>query len=99
LALLAILVAAWPTLDPALIEPLGPLATDPEPVSANFTRCGRGQGHACVIDGDTFKLGDRKVRIIGIDAPEVHGPCPEEIALAADATAKLQSLLNQGPLS
>jgi endonuclease YncB( thermonuclease family) len=96
-ALLAVLLAAWPTLDPALIEPLGPLASDPQRVTASFTRCGRGRGEACVIDGDTFKLGRRKIRVIGIDAPEVKGACAAERELAEKATARLQSLLNQGP--
>ncbi len=84
-------------MDPALVEPPRFLSTDPEPISAQFTRCGRGRGQACVVDGDTFKLGQRKVRIIGIDAPEVNGACPEERRLAEAATAKLQALLNQGP--
>lgn len=62
----------------------------------HFSRCGPGRAHACVVDGDTFKLGKRKVRIVGIDAPEIHGQCDAEIALAERATAKLQELLNQG---
>jgi endonuclease YncB( thermonuclease family) len=45
--------------DPALIEPPGFLQATPEPVSADFTRCGPGRGAACVIDGDTFKLGEQ----------------------------------------
>ena len=97
--LFAILAALWPAADPALLEPIGFLASEPERVSETFTRCGRGRGHACVIDGDTFKLGERKVRIIGIDAPEVHGRCAEERRMAEAATAKLQSLLNQGPFT
>jgi endonuclease YncB( thermonuclease family) len=50
-----------------------------------------------VIDGDTFKLGNRKIRIIGIDTAEVDAQCPEEARLAEQATAELQRLLNQGP--
>jgi micrococcal nuclease len=96
--LFAILCAAWVGLDPALVDPVGLLATTPERVDAKFTRCGRGRGHACVIDGDTIKLGQRKIRIIGIDAPEVTKPqCPAEAAKAEQATARLQALLNQGP--
>lgn len=96
--LAAILVAAWPTLDPALVEPPAFLSTEPERVSAQFTRCGIGRGHACVIDGDTFKLGERKVRIIGIDAPETHpAQCQRESNLGEAATARLQQLLNEGP--
>ena len=83
--------------DPALIEPPAFLSSDPETVDQQFTRCGPGRGHACVIDGDTFKLGERKVRIIGIDTPEVQAQCPDEARLAEAATAELQRLLNDGP--
>src|SRR5205085_978015 len=70
LILAGILLSIWPAMDPALVEPPSFLSSGPERVSAAFTRCGLGRGYACVIDGDTFKLGERKVRIIGIDAPE-----------------------------
>lgn len=82
--------------DPSLIAPFGPLAAR-EQVTATFTPCGPGRGVACVIDGDTFKLGDRKIRIIGIDAPELTEPrCPEEAALARRSGDRLLALLNQG---
>jgi micrococcal nuclease len=91
-------IFAAPVADPALVEPPAFLSTDPETVDEQFTRCGPGRGQACVIDGDTFKLGTRKVRIIGIDAPETHPPrCAKEAALGEAATAKLQELLNEGP--
>jgi endonuclease YncB( thermonuclease family) len=95
--LAAVLLLVWPTLDPALVEPPAFLSTDPDRVAEHFTRCGPGRGHACVIDGDTFKIGQRKVRIIGIDAPELHARCPAEAHLAEQATVRLQALLNQGP--
>jgi hypothetical protein len=96
--LLGALLTVWAGMDPALVEPPAFLSTDPERVSKSFTRCGPGRWHACVIDGDTFKLGTRKVRIIGIDAPETHpARCPEEARLGEQATAKLQELLNRGP--
>lgn len=93
----AILLTIWPAMDPALVEPPGFLATEPERVDEQFTRCGPGRGHACVIDGDTFKLGDRKIRIIGIDTAEVDARCPAEAVQAEAATAELQRLRNQGP--
>lgn len=93
-----ILLVAWPTLDPALVEPPAFLSTEPEQAAAQFTRCGPGRGHACVIDGDTFRLGDRRIRIIGIDAPETHpARCGEEARLGEAATVRLQELLNDGP--
>ena len=100
LTLFAVLAALWPTLDPALIEAPAFLSTEPERIAAQFTRCGRGRGEACVVDGDTFKLGQRKVRIVGIDAPETHpASCPEEARLGEAATAELMRLLNQGPFT
>lgn len=95
--LLGVLIAAGiPAMDPALVEPVGPLATEPERVAEQFTRCGPGRGHACVVDGDTIRLGDRRIRIIGIDAPEVKGQCVEEIRAAEAATVRLRELLNAG---
>jgi len=79
-------------------RPPEPDTSSPEPVSATFTPCGVGRNWACVIDGDTFKLGTRKIRVIGIDAPETHpSRCAEEARLGELATAKLQQLLNERP--
>ena len=84
--------------DPALVEPPRFLQAKAEPISGTFTRCGLGRSWACVIDGDTFKLGPRRVRIIGIDAPETHPPrCAQESRLGEAATVKLQKLLNERP--
>jgi len=97
--LAGILGVTWVHQDPLLMEPPAFLSTDPEPITTHFTRCGPGRGYACVIDGDTFKLGDRKIRMIGIDAPETHpARCPEEARLGELATGKLQTLLNAGPI-
>ena len=94
----AILLLLWPTLDPALVEPPAILSSDPESVSGSFTRCGPGRGENCVTDGDTFKLGERKVRIIGIDAPETQpSNCAVEAQLGEAATAELERLLNEFP--
>ena len=98
IVLAALLAIMWAAFDPLLVEPPGFLAGKPERVSETFSRCGRGRSFACVIDGDTFKLGKRRVRIIGIDSPETqHSQCPAETTLGEQATAKLQQLLNQGP--
>ncbi|QNN64669.1 thermonuclease family protein [Sphingomonas rhizophila] len=95
---MALLAVAGASLDPAIVAPFGPLASQPERVEANFTRCGRGRGFACVVDGDTVRLGGRRVRIVGIDAPEiVHPQCPGEAALGQRAADRLVVLLNRGP--
>jgi micrococcal nuclease len=95
--LVPLLALAGALFDPSLLAPFGPLA-DREEVTATFTACGPGRGIACVIDGDSFKLGDRKIRIVGIDAPELIEPrCPQEAALARRSADRLLALLNQGP--
>ncbi len=93
-----VLAAAGAALDPAIVAPFGPLAVHPERVGAHFTRCGQGSGDfACVVDGDTLRLGTRRVRITGIDAPELANPaCPAEAALAERSAARLLTLVNQG---
>ncbi len=99
MALLAvpILLLAGGLLDPKLIGPIGPLAAT-EVVAAKFTACSGGTDPACVIDGDTFRLGDRTIRITGIDAPEIAKPlCPAEAEIGRRSAARLLTLLNQGP--
>ena len=71
----------------------------PERVSHSFERCGQGGGFACVIDGDSFRLGKRRIRIRGIDAPERNGACQAETALAERSVARLTELLNAGPFT
>ena len=84
-------------LDPKLIGPIGPLGAT-ERVTAKFDFCGPGGSAACVIDGDTIRLGDRTIRITGIDAPELaNAKCIEEKALGNRSRSRLLQLLNRGP--
>lgn len=93
------LALAGAALDPSIMLPWGPLARSPERIGATFSRCGQGQrSFACVVDGDTLRLGNRRVRIVGIDAPELASPaCPAERALAERAADRLTALLDAGP--
>jgi micrococcal nuclease len=80
----------------ATVAPADPLAaTDTE--SARFEACGRGERINCVVDGDTFWYAGEKIRVADINTPEVSEPkCPREAQLGAQATARLQALLNEG---
>ena len=61
------------------------------------TICGQGRSPACVIDGDTVAIGNRRLRLTGYDAPELDGACAEESARARDARVRLADWLNRGP--
>jgi len=97
LLVVPVLILAGGLLDPKLIGPVGPLGAT-EVVTAKFTACSGGSDPACVIDGDTFRLGDRTIRITGIDAPEIAHPlCPTEAEIGRRSAARILQLLNQGP--
>ncbi len=68
-----------------------------ERVDTRFTLCGERGSQACVIDGDTFMIGRRKIRITGYNAPELNGECPAEIALAKQSRNGLRDWLNADP--
>jgi endonuclease YncB( thermonuclease family) len=55
-------------------------------------------GPVRVIDGDTFDYGGMRIRIADIDTPEVDGRCAYESELAAQATARLDTLLSSGAI-
>lgn len=49
-----------------------------------------------VVDGDTLRVGGERVRIMGLDTPETSARCPQEAALARQATAHMRQLVAQG---
>lgn len=55
--------------------------------------CSGGKRISCVVDGDTFWLAGEKIRIEGVDAPEMDGRCLAERERARRATARLSKLL------
>ena len=93
------LVIAWMAYDPALVEAPEVLAGQPETVDEQFALCTGGRAYACVDDGDTFHLGDRKIRIVGIDTAEKDARCPAEAMQAQQSSEALLELLNQGPFT
>lgn len=62
-----------------------------------------------VYDGDTFTVtipkwpkiaGDHiGIRVLGVDTPEIHGSCPEEILLARKAKQFTITFLQSGPIT
>ncbi|MFM5908087.1 MAG: thermonuclease family protein [Novosphingobium sp.] len=103
LALAILLVATealrrWWSPAPTAPPPPPPAEAARVHIDAKFTRCGRGRGTYCVIDGDTIRIGARSLRIRGIDAPEVHEPrCPEEARRGEAASLALLNELNAAP--
>ncbi len=84
----------------ALRHPLSPFALAPPPienVAARFALCPKAANSACVIDGDTFRYKWRRIRIIGIDAPELFpSRCAAERQKGEAARTALRDLLNSG---
>lgn len=97
LAVIALVTVAVIAAMPGAFEPPGFMQSEPERIDGRFTRCGPGRGYYCVVDGDTFKLGQRSVRVVGIDTAEVDARCEAEAAQAEASTAALQRWLNRGP--
>lgn len=82
---------------PGAFSAPGWLSSEPQVIEGRFTRCGRGRGYYCVVDGDTFKLGSTSVRVVGIDTAEVDAECAAEAVQAEASTEALQGWLNRGP--
>lgn len=47
-----------------------------------------------VVDGDTIAYRGKLIRIVGLNAPELRGACPEEKALGKDAKAHAKGLVD-----
>lgn len=45
-----------------------------------------------VVDGDSLRCGSERLRLLGIDAPELHGCRPGRQCVAGDGNAAKQSL-------
>ena len=70
---LIVLAAVWVLYRNAIaFDPPAFLEGEPVAIDGTFTRCGAGRGQLCVVDGDTLNIGERHVRLVGIDAPEVR---------------------------
>jgi micrococcal nuclease len=92
-----IAAGVFDSIENAGIEPAWMIGRTPEKVEMRFARCEDGVWDNCVIDGDTFIFHGRKVRVLGIDTPEMFpSRCPAEANWGERATARLQQILNEG---
>lgn len=90
-----------------LRHPLSPIAPffAPQPpatetVIARFALCPKAARTACVIDGDTIRYQGRRIRITGIDAPELYpARCAAEQQKGEAARTALLNWLNAGPFT
>lgn len=81
--------------------PKGPLVESPaDTLQATFSICSGAIRINCVADGDTFWFHGIKIRLAGIDAPELYPPhCDREAELGEAAKRRLRELLNAGRFS
>jgi endonuclease YncB( thermonuclease family) len=88
------LVMAWPFFAPS--EPFPPLAEVSSAQPAGSTVC----PSPYVVDGDTIRCGSERVRLLGIDAPELPGHCARNRQCAPGdgfaSTESLQQGVSQG---
>ncbi|MXO49037.1 hypothetical protein GRI69_12285 [Erythrobacter vulgaris] len=94
MVVLALVLGAWWVLRDVL-QPPAPVSA----VDMRFGICGERGGEACVIDGDTLAIGQRRVRLTGYDAPEMDGACEAERAKAMEARDALSGWLARGRFS
>lgn len=66
-------------------------------MAEQMARCNGLRRTTCVVDGDTVWISGEKIRLAGIDAPEVEGQRNAERQGAARAAERLAELLSTGP--
>jgi micrococcal nuclease len=77
-----------------------PVPTAEPGMTQSFALCRSGADTDCVVDGDTFRVGDIIVRIADIDTPETRDArCAAERARGEEAKHRLRALLNAGPFT
>ena len=66
-------------------------------VHGGFTICAELAAPRCVVDGDTIRIDERRIRLAGYNAPELAGACEGERDKARAARIAVRDWLNAAP--
>ena len=65
---------------------------------AKFYLCGSAKQDDCVVAADRFVFHGQKIRLVGIEVPNIKKPaCEEERIKASDAELRVRAFLDSGP--
>ncbi|MBP1845439.1 endonuclease YncB(thermonuclease family) [Rhizobium petrolearium] len=65
---------------------------------AKFYLCGTAKQDDCVVSADRFVFHGQKIRLVGIEVPDIKKPnCEEERIKASDAELRVRAFLDSGP--
>jgi Micrococcal nuclease (thermonuclease) homologs len=82
---------------PAAMKPDMPAASGNRH-RTKFFLCGTAKQDDCVITADSFMLNGQKIRIAGIEVPDIRKPaCEAERIKASDAKLRVRAFLDSGP--
>lgn len=63
-----------------------------------FFLCGSAKQDDCVVTADQFVLHGQKIRLVGVEVPDIHKPhCEAERIKASDAELRVRAFLDSGP--
>ncbi len=65
---------------------------------AKFYLCGTAKQDDCVVSADRFVFHGQKIRLVGVEVPDIKKPhCEEERVKASDAELRVRAFLDSGP--
>jgi endonuclease YncB( thermonuclease family) len=65
---------------------------------AKFFLCGTAKQDDCVVSADRFVVHGQKIRLVGIEVPDINKPhCEAERIKASDAKLRVRAFLDSGP--
>lgn len=85
----------------AMTKPDEPTKTDEKlagAYQAKFFLCGTAKQDDCVVSADRFVFHGQKIRLVGIEVPDIKKPrCEDERIKASDAELRVRAFLDSGP--